>query len=150
MHPDQPIFRPAKGELPRDRAFILDMLVPLTTRQARARHRKLGYGAFPDELETCVKEGYGLFTCRHWDTETRLCTVYDQRPDMCRDYPYRGRSCARGGCEYATDQAHEDQKADRDDSCWVYDTEAKGWRPRSNSTHRWDGRRRILLAVEPS
>lgn len=34
-------------------------------------------------------------TCRHFDG--RDCTAYDQRPDMCRRYPY-GRACEYAGC----------------------------------------------------
>ncbi len=37
------------------------------------------------------------WTCRHFDKENRICTVYDKRPQMCRkhgvDYP-----CATQGC----------------------------------------------------
>lgn len=29
------------------------------------------------------------YRCRNYDTESRLCTAYDSRPDMCRNYPYR-------------------------------------------------------------
>lgn len=27
------------------------------------------------------------YTCKHFDTETRLCNDYENRPDMCRLYP---------------------------------------------------------------
>lgn len=29
-----------------------------------------------------------MFTCRHWDKETKLCRDYENRPKMCSDYPY--------------------------------------------------------------
>jgi Fe-S-cluster containining protein len=29
-------------------------------------------------------------TCKFWDRETKLCTVYDKRPQMCSEYPYDG------------------------------------------------------------
>jgi len=32
------------------------------------------------------------YPCRKFDPITRLCTIYDQRPQMCSEYPY-GRSC---------------------------------------------------------
>jgi len=38
------------------------------------------------------------YTCRYFDKTTRNCTVYDQRPAMCRDYPYN-RPCLMKGCE---------------------------------------------------
>lgn len=38
------------------------------------------------------------YTCRYFDRETRDCTIYEQRPDMCRDHPYN-RPCTFKGCE---------------------------------------------------
>lgn len=34
------------------------------------------------------------YTCKHFDTEARKCTIYEHRPLMCRDYPYKS------GCRY--------------------------------------------------
>src|SRR5690348_13091092 len=31
-----------------------------------------------------------MYTCRHLDRSTGLCTIYEQRPKMCREYPYEG------------------------------------------------------------
>lgn len=28
-----------------------------------------------------------LFTCPHWESETRLCSVYEDRPNICRLFP---------------------------------------------------------------
>lgn len=71
--------------------FILDMIVPLSPDEAAARYVQLGYGPIPELLEGRVD----LYTCRHWSEETRLCGVYEQRPVMCRDYPYN-HPCERG------------------------------------------------------
>jgi Fe-S-cluster containining protein len=40
-----------------------------------------------------------LFTCRHWDTTTKRCLIYNYRPVMCRDYPYGMpcKTCGGGG-----------------------------------------------------
>lgn len=46
------------------------------------------------------------FTCRHWDPASRLCTVYDRRPRMCRDYPH-ARMCDHG-CGFYTAECAED------------------------------------------
>lgn len=35
------------------------------------------------------------YSCKHWDQETGDCTIYEHRPQMCREYPYRGK------CNYA-------------------------------------------------
>ena len=84
----------ANGANGPDAAFCLDMIVPLTRRQAVARAARFAYQIPWSRL----RRGQGYFTCRHWDEETRLCTVYEQRPAMCRDYPY-GRPCHHDGCE---------------------------------------------------
>jgi Fe-S-cluster containining protein len=143
MHKDQPLFT-NKGPLPRDSAFILDMLIPLTRRQGVARSRRLGY---PDPPK--YGPNYGLYTCRHWDEQTRLCTAYDQRPRMCSDYPYTGRSCERG-CGYVLPPAENDRIAAQDDSTWVWDEDAKGWRPRSNSGFLWDAENGVLRKPPPA
>lgn len=31
---------------------------------------------------------YSTYTCRHWNTDSRRCVVYESRPFMCSDYPY--------------------------------------------------------------
>lgn len=38
--------------------------------------------------------GEARFTCSHFDAEAKLCMNYEDRPNLCRDYPYfAGRSC---------------------------------------------------------
>jgi Fe-S-cluster containining protein len=49
------------------------------------------------------KDGREIFTCAHWDRETRLCGIYEIRPTMCRDYPYRGK-CSLQGCTYEVEE----------------------------------------------
>lgn len=64
-----------------DGAFIADMLVPLP--------REPELGGRPPQL-------YWWFTCRHL-TDRGDCGVYEERPEMCRGYPYGGR-CVNPGC----------------------------------------------------
>ena len=56
-------------------------------------------GQEPDEQTIRVMliplDGEGHFTCRHWDPETKLCGIYESRPEMCRDFPDEGE----GGCD---------------------------------------------------
>jgi Fe-S-cluster containining protein len=35
------------------------------------------------------------YRCKLWDPKTKNCTIYDIRPQMCRDYP------GLGGCNFA-------------------------------------------------
>lgn len=32
-----------------------------------------------------------FYRCRNYDEATKACTAYDDRPPMCRDYPWYGR-----------------------------------------------------------
>lgn len=119
---------------------IKPMLVPLTRRQAVRRYRRLGYG----ELKRWGKN-YNLYTCKNWDEQTRLCGIYETRPNMCRDYPYEGRTCERN-CGYSLNQADCDRIAERKDGTWRWDVEGDGWRPRTNSAWVWDEQRGMLVA----
>ena len=78
-----------------ERDFIMDMVIPLSYDEALARAAKFGV---PVESIPKPRSGWSPYTCRHWDEETRLCTVYEQRPRMCRDFPYDGP--CRMGCDY--------------------------------------------------
>jgi Fe-S-cluster containining protein len=40
-----------------------------------------------------------VMSCVRWDRLTRLCTDYENRPQVCRGYPY-GDTCKVKGCEY--------------------------------------------------
>lgn len=137
MHLGQATFTNGR-ELRPDNEYILDMLIPLTRRQALARSRRLGY---PDPPNYGPK--YGLFTCKHWDEETRLCGDYENRPAMCRDYPY-GRPCERG-CGYQVERL--DGAAKEHDSTWVWDVAANGWRPTSSTDFLWDPETGVLRAI---
>lgn len=85
----------ADPESYRDGLFLVEMLIPLEPEEAQRRHRELMrlHGWIPDE-------GEPYFTCRHWDPETRLCTIYEQRPQMCRDYGVATPCCH--GCGMGT------------------------------------------------
>ncbi len=53
-------------------------------------------------------DGGDLFTCQHWDRLSRNCTIYKDRPSMCRNYPHYGddtRQCLIEGC--ALGECHE-------------------------------------------
>jgi Fe-S-cluster containining protein len=75
-----------------DGNFIADMLIPLYPLIAGAK--------LPDGeviTEERAKDGAlgWAFTCKHFDREKRLCGVYNERPLMCRDFPY-GKPCEHG------------------------------------------------------
>lgn len=68
---------------------IADMLVPLGTYRTHPLN-----GKFYDRPNQ-------IWTCRHFDPETRLCRSYDDRPEMCRTYPSRWSDnlCGFRGCQ---------------------------------------------------
>lgn len=45
------------------------------------------------------RDGRPLFACSRFDHETRKCDRYDERPGMCRDYPYESecKHCKSAG-----------------------------------------------------
>lgn len=43
------------------------------------------------------------YTCRNFNKETRNCMNYENRPHMCRNYPY-GRKCEYKGCTLKYDE----------------------------------------------
>jgi Fe-S-cluster containining protein len=75
----------------RDGDQIADMVIPLSLEEANERLERFGSNR---EYEPDA-EGH-VYTCRNFDEATRLCTIYAERPEMCRDYPY----ASDGGCEY--------------------------------------------------
>lgn len=90
-----------------DGPYILDMIIPLTHDAARERARELRtIGA--ETWEPVAGSNY--FTCRHWDELTRLCTAYEDRPTMCRDYPYGG--ACQHGCSFCPVKEDNDVPAE--------------------------------------
>lgn len=57
----------------------------------------LGYVSGADMIEGAGDGHY--YTCKHHDTKTGNCGIYERRPAMCRDYPY-GRSCHYTACTW--------------------------------------------------
>jgi Fe-S-cluster containining protein len=60
--------------------LILDMLRPLPV------------------LDADTKEQ--MYTCRNWDRRTMLCTIYEDRPRMCRSFPNEISKCGWKGCMF--------------------------------------------------
>ena len=82
----------------RDGDQIADMVIPLSLDEANERLARFG----SDRQYGPESEGY-VYTCRNFDDETRLCTIYDKRPEMCRDYPYANECEFQCGCRSTAD-----------------------------------------------
>lgn len=66
--------------------FLADMLVPLPS------------DTRPEQIaQLKIAPGGHWYTCRHLTEEGR-CGAYEQRPRMCRDYPY-GKRCNFKWCK---------------------------------------------------
>jgi len=62
---------------------------------AEARHTKYDAGEKVRSLRHQRDEFFGQ-VCHLFDTRARRCTVYEARPEACRDYPY-GKTCGYYG-----------------------------------------------------
>lgn len=67
---------------------IQDMLIDLGKHLTHPIH---------PEIKIKTQEPVTFFTCKYFNKETRLCTDYDNRPKMCKDYPFYNND---GKCEY--------------------------------------------------
>lgn len=73
---------------------IANMLIPLTPKQARERYEKFAGRKVPRGIFAWKDRGHH-FTCKNWDEDSRLCKIYETRPQMCKGYPY-GQVCQHG------------------------------------------------------
>lgn len=62
------------------RRFVLTAFPPLA-RHLRTRYHLSG------GCKNCGASCNLLFRCPHWDEQTHLCTVYEDRPNVCRFFP---------------------------------------------------------------
>src|SRR5690242_20432891 len=74
------------GEQDADEARCMaSMLVRLTVDEGNQRRLDFIQGVVPTFDRS--DEGH-VFMCSNWNEETRLCEIYENRPAMCRDFPY--------------------------------------------------------------
>lgn len=45
------------------------------------------------------KTGRYIIPCVHLDTETKRCNIYEDRPDICRNFPENINCIKRTGCK---------------------------------------------------
>ena len=62
------------------RRIFLSMIPPLS------RHLQRKYG-LQGSCSNCGASCKLLFQCPHWDKNTRLCSIYEDRPNICRLFP---------------------------------------------------------------
>lgn len=84
----------SRGDDSGEYALIGSLLFELTRDEAYARLEALSLNPPAWWAEQAERQ---LYSCRHWDTRSRLCTIYERRPLMCSRYPY---SAACEHCGY--------------------------------------------------
>ena len=75
-----------------DGVFVADMLVhiePATEPEPR-----------PGQGPQAARGEVHYYTCRHFNTDTGNCQEYENRPAMCRNFPY-GDTCSYKACTWA-------------------------------------------------
>jgi len=55
-----------------------------------------------------AETGWQLYTCRFWNRETKMCNIYEDRPQMCRDFPAEGQKCGWEGCTFPSGDKEAD------------------------------------------
>ncbi len=80
------------GGMPDDnRRWILEDLTPMSKTQAKLREPELVRQI--QKIRSLAKSAGGniavyYYSCKNFDTETRQCLIYDNRPTVCRRYPW--------------------------------------------------------------
>lgn len=89
------------ADIPGDEGDLLrSMLVALSPGDAQERMDSFYPGSRVSTRDRDDREPWVYYRCVHWDEETRLCRIYEDRPQMCRDFPGYGDGAA---CEYGCD-----------------------------------------------
>lgn len=83
-------FAHSLGIPPGIRHWILHDLTPMSRREAKAK----APWNFAEHIVALriVDSMSWYYSCRHFDVETRLCGVFEDRPKPCRDYPWAGET----------------------------------------------------------
>lgn len=74
----------------RDIEKIKDMVIPL------GKHK----GNPVVEQANVGNSRVHFYTCKFFDGESRNCLDYENRPTMCRDFPYSLKTCPYEGCRH--------------------------------------------------
>jgi Fe-S-cluster containining protein len=91
----------------REQWFIATMLIPLDLENLPEDAVK---AMGPKAVEEARAGNHVLYTCKHLNRETGDCSVYDDRPNMCRIYPDNGFA-PHGGCGFPNCTASCSRKA---------------------------------------
>lgn len=94
---------------PENRRFVLEDLTPITRGAGLRRASYLKGGVTSGIIGGEIIMMFSFFyECRHFDTTTRECRNYANRPPMCRDFPWYGEPADEtksipANCSYSAD-----------------------------------------------
>ena len=58
------------------------------------------------------ERAHHYYTCKHFDKKARQCSIYEMRPQMCREYPY-GSTCNYAACTWTKRKAKKETPVQR-------------------------------------
>ena len=65
-----------------------------------------------DDVLGKSSDGAHYYACKHFDRKQKVCTIYEIRPAMCREYPY-GKPCNYAGCTWSSHKAKRETRTER-------------------------------------
>ena len=83
---------PGQIQSAEDRRFVIEDLTPMRRRDGLQRASYLSSGVTvmgsPGSPGGALLAWSFFYECRHFDRETRRCLNYENRPPLCRSYPW--------------------------------------------------------------
>lgn len=73
-----------------ERRWASDALQPMGDKEGYAKMPHLRNRAMADQFGVPARVFF--FSCRHLDQETRRCNDYENRPAVCRGFPWQGQA----------------------------------------------------------
>ncbi len=93
-----------KKSVPKDIHLLFPMLKFLGWSTSHSASGKLPEWYEPDGKTKL----WPVYSCKHFDSKEKLCTIYDQRPRMCSSYP-DGKQCKFRGCTNPTTKGEDNE-----------------------------------------
>lgn len=83
-----------RGEIPEDEAkWAKECLVPMSRRVVKELQPDLLHLMVPPPhmVNARLRAGTVIpfyYSCKNWDSETKMCTDYENRPNLCKGFPW--------------------------------------------------------------
>jgi len=100
--PEQADVLRLRGEIPEDEAeWAKNCLVPMSRRKVKELQPDLLHIMVPPPqlIKSRLEAGTTIpyyYSCNNWNPETKQCMDYENRPSLCRGFPWFGKQPHRG------------------------------------------------------